>query len=50
MEASGYRWQNDAGTQQDLLEILKDHGMNMIRLRVVGEPAAADGTASMTSS
>jgi arabinogalactan endo-1,4-beta-galactosidase len=39
MEASGYRWQNDNGTQQDLLQILKDHGMNSIRLRVWVNPA-----------
>ena len=39
MEASGYRWQNDNGTQQDLLQILKDHGMNTIRLRVWVNPS-----------
>jgi arabinogalactan endo-1,4-beta-galactosidase len=39
MEASGYHWSNDAGTQQDLLQILKDHGMNTIRLRVWVNPS-----------
>ncbi len=39
MEASGYRWFNDNGTQQDVLQILKDHGMNTIRLRVWVNPS-----------
>lgn len=39
MEASGVRWFNDAGTQQDLFQILKDHGMNTIRLRVWVNPS-----------
>jgi arabinogalactan endo-1,4-beta-galactosidase len=39
MEASGYRWFNDNGTQQDVLQILKDHGMNAIRLRVWVNPS-----------
>src|SRR5262245_10052970 len=39
MEASGVRWLNDNGTQQDLLQILKDHGMNAIRLRVWVNPS-----------
>ena len=39
MEASGIRWSNDNGTQQDLLQILKDHGMNSIRLRVWVNPS-----------
>jgi arabinogalactan endo-1,4-beta-galactosidase len=39
MEASGYRWSNDAGTQQDLLQILKDHSINTIRLRVWVNPS-----------
>ena len=39
MEASGYHWSNANGTQQDLLQILKDHGMNTIRLRVWVNPA-----------
>src|SRR5262245_11041057 len=39
MEASGYRWLNDNGTQQDLLQILKDHSINTIRLRVWVNPS-----------
>ena len=39
MEASGYGWYNDNGTQQDVLQILKDHGMDTIRLRVWVDPA-----------
>lgn len=39
MEASGYRWYNDNGTQQDILQILKDHGMDTIRLRVWVNPS-----------
>jgi arabinogalactan endo-1,4-beta-galactosidase len=39
MEASGYHWSNGSGTQQDLLQILKDHGMNTVRLRVWVNPA-----------
>jgi arabinogalactan endo-1,4-beta-galactosidase len=39
MEASGVRWFNDNGTQQDVLQILKDHGMNTIRLRVWVNPS-----------
>jgi arabinogalactan endo-1,4-beta-galactosidase len=39
MEASGYRWYNDNGTQQDVLQILKDHGMNSVRLRVWVNPS-----------
>ncbi len=38
-EASGIRWYNDAGTQQDILQILKDHGMNTVRLRVWVNPS-----------
>jgi arabinogalactan endo-1,4-beta-galactosidase len=39
MEASGIRWFNDNGTQQDVLQILKEHGMNTIRLRVWVNPS-----------
>jgi arabinogalactan endo-1,4-beta-galactosidase len=38
MEASGVHWLNNGGTQQDLLQILKDHGMNTVRLRVWVNP------------
>lgn len=40
MEASGYQWYSDSGSPQDLFQILKDHGMNSIRLRAWIDPAA----------
>jgi arabinogalactan endo-1,4-beta-galactosidase len=39
MEASGYKFYNNSGTQQDLFTILKGKGMNSIRLRVWVNPA-----------
>jgi arabinogalactan endo-1,4-beta-galactosidase len=39
MEASGYKFYNNSGTQQDLFTILKGKGMNTIRLRVWVNPA-----------
>jgi arabinogalactan endo-1,4-beta-galactosidase len=39
MEAGGVKFKNSAGTQQDLLQILKDKGINSIRLRVWVNPA-----------
>ncbi len=39
MEASGYVWYNDSGSQQDVLQILKDHEINSIRLRVWVDPS-----------
>lgn len=42
MEASGRKFYNKAGAQQDLLSILKAQGMDSIRLRVWVNPA--DGT------
>lgn len=39
MEASGYKFYNSAGTQQDVLQILKDKGINSIRLRVWVNPS-----------
>ena len=38
MEASGYNFYNNSGTQQDLFTILKGKGMNSIRLRVWVKP------------
>lgn len=38
MEASGVRFYNDAGQNQDLMLILKDQGINSIRLRVWVNP------------
>lgn len=42
MEASGKKFYNKAGVQKDLLDILKEQGMDSIRLRVWVNPA--DGT------
>ncbi|MCO4294257.1 arabinogalactan endo-1,4-beta-galactosidase [Solitalea sp. MAHUQ-68] len=38
MEAAGLKFYNNAGTQQDLFQVLKDKGMNTIRLRVWVNP------------
>ncbi|WP_409422242.1 glycosyl hydrolase 53 family protein [Pseudaeromonas sp. ZJS20] len=46
MEAAGYRFYNDAGTKQDLLPILKAHGLNAVRLRVWVNPT--DGWNNIT--
>jgi arabinogalactan endo-1,4-beta-galactosidase len=39
MEMSGYKFYNNAGTQQDCMQILKDRGINAIRLRVWVNPS-----------
>ena len=39
MEATGYTFYNAAGKAQDCLQILKDHGVNTIRLRVFVHPS-----------
>ena len=38
MESAGYRFYADSGQQQDLLQILKDHGIDAVRLRVWVNP------------
>ncbi|OOM16425.1 glycoside hydrolase family 53 protein [Clostridium saccharobutylicum] len=38
LEDKGIKWQNDNGVQQDALQILKDHGINAVRLRVFVNP------------
>ncbi|RKR83560.1 arabinogalactan endo-1,4-beta-galactosidase [Mucilaginibacter gracilis] len=38
MEATGYKFYNSSGVQQDCLQILKDKGINAIRLRVWVNP------------
>jgi arabinogalactan endo-1,4-beta-galactosidase len=38
MEAGGYKFYNSSGTQQDCMQILKDKGMNTIRLRAWVNP------------
>jgi arabinogalactan endo-1,4-beta-galactosidase len=39
MEAKGYKFYNDQGIQQDCMQILKDHGINAIRLRTWVNPS-----------
>jgi arabinogalactan endo-1,4-beta-galactosidase len=39
MEASGYKFYNDNGIEEDCLKILKDHGINTIRLRTFVNPS-----------
>jgi arabinogalactan endo-1,4-beta-galactosidase len=46
MESQGIKFYNKSGVQQDLFQILKDEGMNSIRLRVWVNPA--DGWCNTT--
>ncbi|MEO5890607.1 MAG: glycosyl hydrolase 53 family protein [Ferruginibacter sp.] len=39
MEATGYKFYDDAGKEQDCFKILKDHGINTIRLRTWVDPS-----------
>ena len=39
MEATGYKFYNDAGVQEDCFKILKDHGINAVRLRTWVNPS-----------
>ncbi|MGF7230980.1 glycoside hydrolase family 53 protein [Arachidicoccus sp.] len=39
MEASGYTFYNDKGIAQDCFQILKDHGINTVRLRAWVNPS-----------
>ena len=39
MEASGYKFYNDQGTVEECFKILKDHGINAIRLRTFVSPS-----------
>ena len=39
MEAAGYKFYNDAGAEEDCFKILKDHGINSIRLRTFVDPS-----------
>jgi arabinogalactan endo-1,4-beta-galactosidase len=39
MEAAGKRFYDDNGAQQDVLQILKDHGINAVRLRTWVNPS-----------
>lgn len=40
MEATGYKFLNQNGQQEDILKILKDHGMNTVRLRTWVNPSS----------
>jgi len=39
MEATGYKFYSDKGDQEDCFKILKDHGINSIRLRTFVNPS-----------
>jgi Arabinogalactan endo-1,4-beta-galactosidase len=39
MEATGYKFYNDSGEEEDCLQILKDHGIDSIRFRVWVNPS-----------
>lgn len=39
MEASGYKFYNDNGAEEDCFKILKEHGINAIRLRTFVNPS-----------
>ncbi|WP_345948910.1 glycosyl hydrolase 53 family protein [Mucilaginibacter sp. PAMB04274] len=39
MEAKGYIWKNSSGIQKDLLDILKEKGINSVRLRTFVNPS-----------
>jgi len=44
MEASGYKFYNDAGVEKNCLEILQEKGINTVRLRVWVNPSKDRGT------
>jgi len=44
MEALGYKFYNDKGIEQDCFRILKDHGINTIRLRTWVNPSDDKGS------
>jgi arabinogalactan endo-1,4-beta-galactosidase len=39
MEATGYKFYDSTGIQKDCMQILKDHGINTVRLRVFVNPS-----------
>nr|WP_285891423.1 glycosyl hydrolase 53 family protein [Paenibacillus pasadenensis] len=41
LESLGYKWVNDQGVEQDALQILKDSGVDSIRLRAFVNPPAS---------
>ena len=44
MEATGYKFYNDSGKQEDCFKILKDHGINTVRLRTWVNPSDNKGS------
>ncbi len=40
MEATGYKFYDSTGVQKDCMQILKDHGINTVRLRVFVNPSS----------
>ena len=49
MESSGIKFYNSAGVQEDCIQVLKELGMNAIRLRVWVNPAGGwNGTADVS--
>jgi arabinogalactan endo-1,4-beta-galactosidase len=46
IEASGGRFYQEDGTARDALEILRDHGVNWVRLRIWNNPVFPPGTTS----
>jgi arabinogalactan endo-1,4-beta-galactosidase len=44
--STGLAWWNDAGRQQDLMQILKNHGVNIVRLRPTSVPPYANASQS----
>jgi arabinogalactan endo-1,4-beta-galactosidase len=40
MEATGYKFYNNSGVQEDCFKIMKDHGINTIRLRTWVNPSS----------
>jgi arabinogalactan endo-1,4-beta-galactosidase len=47
--AVGLSWWKDAGLQQDVLEILRNHGVNMVRLRPTSVPPYANASQAQCS-
>jgi arabinogalactan endo-1,4-beta-galactosidase len=47
--ASGLPWWQDAGQPQDVLEIFKNHGVNMVRLRPTSAPPYANASQAQCS-
>src|ERR1017187_8009547 len=47
--ALGLSWWQDAGQQQDVLDIFKNHGVNMVRLRPTSVPPYANASQAQCS-